>query len=172
MILFIYFKNFINNFYTSRVKFVTSYTLSQTMIQQEWISQWSATSSLENSGTRGDRCVTVVCKWALGLTTAATAIELESRERKPAQINFHSPRILPSLCRLESTNKPTRKPYRIVGCFSTQNLLFGSDKRLIRFWDLDMKRYSDKTQGLGCWIEVIIFISPRSQYEDFATFNN
>lgn len=117
MILFIYFVNFINNFYTSRVKFVTSYTLSQTMIQQEWISQWSATSSLENSGTRGDRCVTVVCKWALGLTTAATAIELESRERKPAQINFHSPRILLSLCRLERTNKPTRKPYPHCGLF-------------------------------------------------------
>lgn len=174
MILFIYFVNFINNVYTSRVKFVTSYTLSQTMIQQEWISQWSATSSLENSGTRGDRCVTVVCKWALGLTTAATAIELESRERKPAQINFHSPRILLSLCRLESTNKPTRKPYRIVGCFSTQYLLFGSDKRLIRFWDLDMKRYSDNTQGLGCSVVGLksLYLCPRSQYEDFATFNN
>lgn len=149
MILFIYFVNFINNFYTSRVKFVTSYTLSQTMIQQEWISQWSATSSLENSGTRGDRCVTVVCKWALGLTTAATAIELESRERKPAQINFHSPRILPSLCRLESTNNPTRKP-ALWAVLVHSMLLFGSDKRLIRFWDLDMKRYSDNTQGLGC----------------------
>lgn len=87
LILFIYFVNYISKFYTSRVKFVTSYTLSQTMIQQEWISQWSATSSLENSGTRGERCVTVVCKWTLGLTTAATAIELESGKRKPAPIN-------------------------------------------------------------------------------------
>ena len=60
--------------FTSCMNWVTSYTLSETMIQQEWISQCSATSARENSGIRGE-ILGLFGRWTVvGLITVAAAI--------------------------------------------------------------------------------------------------
>ena len=60
--------------FTSCMNWVTSYTLSETMIQQEWISQCSATSARENSGICGE-ILGLLGRWTVvGLITAAVAI--------------------------------------------------------------------------------------------------